>query len=211
MGTDSNEKGCGLRPTATFIVYGVIAAVAGRRIDAAGAMPPRFPSDQVTRVSSELESLLRDHVVRAVICSGASGADLIAAETSMRLGIRTRIVLPALVARFRLTSVVDRGGDWGERFDRVVARSIATDDLVVLNEADYRAAGSQLLDQATTLARASGHHSLLAVVVWDGPSRDEGDVTADFLHEAVTRGWPIQQILTTSPPASAPPIHTTLG
>jgi hypothetical protein len=178
----------------------VIVAVAGRRIDADVEMPRRFPPGNVERVRREIESVLGTHEVVAVVCSGACGADLLAADAAARLGIEARIVLPFPAGRFRETSVVDRGGDWAAIFDRVIRRAIAAGDLVVLsqpeNQAGYQAANREILDQAQSLADSKGDRRVLALVVWEGHPRGEDDLTAEFLREADRRRWPTRQILT---------------
>ena len=68
-----------------------IVALAGRRIDAPGAAPPRFPVDNVEKVRSRLvEAFARLNVVH-LVCSGACGADLVALEAAEQLGLRSHI------------------------------------------------------------------------------------------------------------------------
>src|SRR5438552_4042532 len=94
----------------------IIVALAGRRIDAEGA-PARFPLDQAPRVRERLDALLLELRPAALVCSAACGADLLALEAAAALNIPARIVLPFEPGRFRTSSVVDRPGDWGPRFD----------------------------------------------------------------------------------------------
>ena len=127
----------------------MIIALAGRRVDAPEADTPRFPLAYVTAVRDRIKSLLVAQQARAVICSAACGADLLALEAAGELGLRRRIVLPFTRARFRETSVVDRPGDWGERFDAILDAVEASGDLVVLGYADgdeaaYRAANAAI-------------------------------------------------------------------
>lgn len=177
----------------------MIVAVAGRLIDADGASPARFPVGSVDRVAREIEATIRD--ANAVVSSAACGTDLLAADAAARLGIRARIVLPFDADRFRDTSVIGRGGDWGPLFDRVLTRAWAAGDLVVLAEPDshegYLAATREILHQADAIAVASGDAKRLALVVWEGASRGERDLTALFLLEAGSRpGWTTTQIRT---------------
>jgi hypothetical protein len=98
-----------------------IIALAGRRIDASGTTPPRFPLSNVEEVRSRLAgAFVRLHAV-GLVCSGACGADLVALEAAEQLGMRRRVVLPFVPDRFRKSSVVDRPGDWGRVFDRQIA------------------------------------------------------------------------------------------
>jgi hypothetical protein len=178
----------------------MVLAAAGRRIDADGASPERFPLRNLVRVTGAVEALLRERGPAAVVCSAACGADLIVADRAVSLGIRTRIVLPFTRERFRTTSVVDRPGVWGSWFDRLVDRAASSDDLVVLshpeNDQGYKAANREILAEAETLAIQTGDSDVVALVVWDGKSRGEADLTEDFLKEAQRHGWPTTQVLT---------------
>src|SRR3954469_3337063 len=123
-----------------------VIALAGRRVDAAGTTPPRFPLENVPFVRQRLAEALVAEQAAALVCSAACGADLIALEEAERLGLRRRIILPFPPDRFRETSVIDRPGDWGRVFDRLIQAAAEAGDLVVLSayggneEAAYAAA-----------------------------------------------------------------------
>ena len=177
-----------------------VAALAGRRIDAADAKAPRFPLANAEIVRDRLAALLRAERVEALVCSAACGADLIALDVAGALGFRRRVVLPFAPARFRETSVTDRPGDWGPLFDRVIGEVAATDDVVVLgldegDDATYAAANEAILDQAELLA-AGDPSSVLAVVVWEGGSRGQGDLTEAFATAARARNHPVREVPT---------------
>ena len=55
----------------------MILALAGRRIDSNDADEVRFPLRNVGRVSKEVETLLSEDGVMALVASAACGADLI--------------------------------------------------------------------------------------------------------------------------------------
>jgi hypothetical protein len=184
-----------------------VVALAGRRIDAVGA-PARFPLDQAPRVSKRLDRLLRQLRPAALICSAACGADLLALEVAQSLNIPVTIVLPFALDRFRETSVVDRPGDWGPRFDAVMARATGAAGRIQViasrsgdDDDAYVAATDAILDRAQRLAvgTASEENGLVAVVVWDGVSRGEGDLTHYFRRSARRRGFQIRRISTTRP------------
>jgi hypothetical protein len=118
----------------------MVIALAGRRVDAPGTDTPRFPPANVAAVQDRIRHLLVEQTTHALVCSAACGVDLLALEVAGALGIRRRIVLPFVRARFRDTSVVDRPRDWGERFDRVLDAVEANRDLVVLGNAEDDAA-----------------------------------------------------------------------
>jgi hypothetical protein len=105
--------------------------------------------------------------------------------------MRRRVVLPFSREVFRLTSVVDRPGDWGARYDRILDQVEHENDLVVLDcpEHDsqaYVATNYTILDEAVSLARQLGL-GIEAVVVWDQRSRGPDDITEQFLKEAARR------------------------
>jgi hypothetical protein len=175
-----------------------VLALAGRRIDAEGADPARFPLSQVEAVGRRLNSLMVEQQVGAVVCSAACGADLVALEEAGRLGVRRRVVLPFAKERFRETSVVDRPGDWGAVYDRVIADVEASGDLIELaprgdeNDA-YRAANEAIIKEAETIA---GPGERIAVIVWEGSSRSKSDATNDFRALAEEAGFSQRVILT---------------
>ena len=177
----------------------MIIAFAGRRIDADKAGEPgKFPLANVDRVHREVEQLLRERRPAVVVGSAACGADLLVLEAAGRLGIRRRVVLPFDRAAFRASSVTDRPGDWGPRFDDVVA-AVATGDLIELPfDADdataYEETNLEIFRQCEALASLGEQCEVL--IVWNGETRGKGDVTEAFLHEAERRGWPTAQIQT---------------
>jgi predicted acylesterase/phospholipase RssA len=179
-----------------------VIALAGRRVDAPGTDPPRFPLEEVPLVRSRLADLLVQEGAAVLVCSAACGADLVALEEAERLGLRRRIVLPFPPERFRNTSVVDRPGNWGPVFDRMVAAAQARGDLVVLpaeagdDEAAYAAANQAIVREATAIARGDSLHGPLAVLVWEGTARANGDTTAGFRGLAVKAGFGVRSIPT---------------
>jgi hypothetical protein len=178
-----------------------VAALAGRRIDAADAAAPRFPLANVDIVRDRLAALLRAQRIEALVCSAACGADLIALDVAGKLGLRRRVVLPFAPERFRETSVTDRPGDWGPLFDRVIGEIAATGDIVMLglDEGDddaYAAANDAILNEAEALA-GDDPLQVVAVIAWEGGSRGQGDLTEAFATAARARNHPAHEVLTT--------------
>jgi hypothetical protein len=178
----------------------MVIALAGRRVDAPGADTARFPAANEVAVRARIRELLMEQRAQALVCSAACGADLLALEAAAGLGMRRCIVLPYTRARFRDTSVVDRPGNWGERFDAMVDTAAASGDPVVLGYAEgdetaYLATNTAILEQAALLAEQL-HQTVGAIVVWDGAARGEDDVTAAFLREAQHRGFPVWHVAT---------------
>lgn len=156
-----------------------VVALSGRRIDAPGAAPPRFPLGNVDKVRSRLAEAFGRLNAVDLVCSGACGADLVALEAAEQLGLRRRIVLPFAPDRFRKSSVVDRPGDWGAVFDRHIEAAAKSGDLVVLDlggddDRAYAAANAAIVREALALARSADQarpRRLIAMLVWDGVRR----------------------------------------
>jgi len=97
-------------------------------------------------------------------------------------------------------------------FDRLIDAVARASDLVVLSgaaegDAAYAAANQAILDEAVRLAQARDlatdlhgtveeMEPLLAVVVWDGKSRGNGDLSARFAAAARARGASVVDVLT---------------
>jgi hypothetical protein len=189
-----------------------IVALAGRRVDPPEADTPRFPPENVGLVRERLGSFLAERRAAALVCSAACGADLVALEVAGALGLRRRVVLPFSPERFRETSVVDRPGDWGPLYGRVIEAVTQAGDLVVLEDAGeggaaYAAANERILDEALYLAgipaeagsEATGPvppDPAIAIIVWEGRSRGEDDTTERFATSARRRGLEVYEILT---------------
>lgn len=175
---------------------GIVVALAGRRVDASGA-PPRFPQANIPTIKRAIEEKFRGLSAVALVSAAACGADLLAIEVAAALGLRFRIVLPSAPARFRNTSVVDRGSEWGPVFDTALAKAQSTDDVVVIEDGNevnddiYLRANEAILDQAQAIAAG---RPVVAVVVWEGRPRDGVDVTAAFAASARKRGISVEQV-----------------
>jgi hypothetical protein len=178
----------------------MIIAVAGRRIDAPDSPQQRFPFQNLRRVKEDIRALFTELKPKAVVCSAANGADLLALETARDLGIDRQVVLPFVPEVFRSTSVIDRPGGWGKRFDRLLATMKSQDTLLCLERSDrgpsaYRAANAKIVEQAQDIARRL-HTSVTAVIVWDGQSQGAHDLTWEFRHAALKAGLQIREVCT---------------
>ena len=180
--------------------------LAGRRIDAVGATPPRFPLARLTDTTIDVHTMLRRRRPAVVVSAAACGADLIALAAARTLGIRRRIVLPFAPARFRAESVVDRPGDWGDLFDEMIGKAEKAGDLVILSDgaklADpFTATNERLIAEAFALSGempkprvAKGR--LCGVIVWEGRPRGAGDYTQAFAELARGKGIFVEEVLT---------------
>jgi hypothetical protein len=174
----------------------MVVALAGRRIDAPGAHPARFPEGNAALVREHIRELLIAHKASAVVSAAACGADLLAQDAAAELELRRRIVLPLPRPEFRAQSVTGRPGEWGPLFDRLLDSLPASDVIEMARESEPFFAGNvRILEEAIALGRAAGQ-PVAAIVVWDLASRGEGDVTEHFRREAVGRGLEVFDVAT---------------
>ena len=178
---------------------GMIIAVAGRRIDAAGAVA-RFPPENMQMVGDSLRRLFTKEGAKAIVTSAACGADLLALREAGALGLGRHVVLPFDRAAFRASSVVDRPGDWGTLFDTTMKEVEASGSVKILDgttgdDSAYARANEAILETAAAVARTT-NDEVCALVVWDGASRGDGDLTEAFGTAARSRGWRVLEILT---------------
>lgn len=170
----------------------MVIGLAGRRIDADDAESKRFPLSNRKKAEQSLKELMYAERVTELVCSAACGADLLALGVAGALGVQRRVVLPSPPEKFRESSVTDRPGDWGPMFDSIIRELEREEGLLVLTreaagDDPYAAANSAILDEAEKLA-ARKHEKPTAVLVWDGRSRGEHDLTEAFGEEARRRG-----------------------
>lgn len=174
------------------------AALAGRRIDPPGADTARFPLDRAPAVRNAIAETIKREAVGLLVCSAACGADLLALDAAAGLGVRCRIVLPYDPGEFRRLSVMDRPGDWGSLYDRLIAAAAVARDLLVLDEIvgddrAYSRANEIIIREAVLAARPS---RAVAILVWEGRARDGSDATAQFRQLATGAGMDERTVLT---------------
>jgi hypothetical protein len=180
----------------------------GHMIDAAGRPRPRFPPDKedVAReaigraIERELE---RPGGVAGGIAGGASGGDILFHELCADLGIPTQLFLALPKGTFIAESVAPAGGNWRERFDRLIAK-LPTRVLAEMKELpswlvekpDYSIwQRSNLWMLHNALARAGGEVSLIAL--WNGERGDGPGGTGDLVERARQRHAEIDVLDTT--------------
>jgi len=174
----------------------MVFAIAGRRIDAPVAARPRFPLRNIDLVRQRVRGLFESRKPAAIVTSAACGADLIVLEQAQLLGIECRVILPFDPARFRVTSVADRPGNWGLLYDRLIPNAKLLTLSSELDEtAAYRAVTYRILSEAQALAQDLNQDAM-AVMIWDGQSRGNDDLTAAFGDEARQRGMEVLSLST---------------
>src|SRR5690349_14846625 len=99
---------------------GPILAQAGRRIDAPNASIARFPAANIELVRGRIRKYFEAAKPDFLVSSAACGTDLLCLEVAGELKINRVVLLPTDPKIFRNSSVVDRPGNWGEMFDRLL-------------------------------------------------------------------------------------------
>lgn len=183
----------------------MIIALAGRRVDAANADTPRFPLANADEVKERIRQTFKTLDATAIVSAAACGADLLAQEVAMEMGLRRRVVLALSVREFRDASVTDRPGEWGPRYDEVITSLTRPKDKLItmkLSAADdtaWEQNNGAILDEAEAIARGrkmDPKREVVVVVVWDGHSRGESDLTEQFMREGEQRGLRVETVLT---------------
>jgi hypothetical protein len=178
----------------------MVIALAGRRVDAEKSETVRFPVANVPQVRKRISDWFAQHTVHTLVCSAACGADLLALDVAGEFNIRRRIVLPFTREQFRASSVVDRGGEWGAPFDAILDAVTARGDVLALgytpeNELAYLETNHAILELAVVMGEKLSQ-PVKILLVWDGVSRGDDDVTAAFQQEAYGRGLEVEEIST---------------
>jgi hypothetical protein len=183
----------------------MIVVVAGRRIDAPGAQPPRFPLARRDQVRRNVTSALRRLGATVIVSSAACGADLLTLEAARALGLRRRIILPYRAEWFLADSVTDRPGRWKALYEALIAEARASGDLVTLrfprgSDDAFRAANERMLSEAQRLAQRAARRdpaaALGGLIVWEGAPRGPDDVTAHLKQRLEQAGAQVEQTLT---------------
>ena len=183
---------------------GTVVALAGRRIDAEPTDEPKFPFERVGAVRDAITAKLMSEQARALVCSAACGADLLALDAAEELELRTRVILPFSKVQFRSTSVTDRprADFWGSMFDRLIAKARGRGDLVELDravgdDAAYSAANRAIVEEAKVLAQGSSQQTApIAMIVWNGAPRGSSDLTQEFADLAKAQGFTVIEVQT---------------
>ncbi len=166
-----------------------VVLATGHMVDRPDRDTPRFPDDQVLRVTAEVQAALEAWQVgpdSTVVCGGARGADLIVAEEAHARGARLILCLALPPDEFIRRSVDITGTDWVARFERMAGLS----EIRVLDDAEgsgpgdvFSRANAWMVDVARSLDE-SPH----AIVVWNGRNGSGAGGTADMVRRLGVRG-----------------------
>jgi hypothetical protein len=169
--------------------------VSGHLTDEMARDVPRFPESDVERVKGEVAHRFVRWGIGpgdVVLCGGARGADLLAAEAALECDARVRLLLALPPEKFAETSVGPDDSPWRERF-RLVSNRAQIEVLPPLRDRSHEAAFEEtnrwLIEQ--TIAESTDRFALL---VWDGDSGAKGG-TAHAARLALENGFTIARIV----------------
>jgi len=174
---------------------GPIIVGAGRRVDAPDTNVRRFPPQNVPKVRNKIQQLLASQKPLAIVSAAACGADLLLLDVAGEIHVRCYVLLPSEPEEFRVSSVTDRPGNWGELYSKVLRTAKVEVFKLPEGQEGYLETNLKLLDRGEMLAKHE-HTTVNALVVWNQESRGPDDVTAHFLEQAKLRKMPILEIST---------------
>lgn len=178
-----------------------VAVLGGRRLASAGGASGSWTAE-LDRISSELKALLVDEQVTLLVCAAAAGADLLGLAVAAELGIRCHVILPYEPDVFCQRSVADQGEYWSSLFEKLIPIIAERGDLTVLDLSledevgAYCETNRVLIDDL--LAKAAVAEAI-AILVWEGKSRGDGDFTGFLQSLARNAGIRECTILTRNP------------
>lgn len=163
-----------------------VVVVSGHMVDSPDRSQPRFPSDQVDRVTREIRSVLEAWSIGSqttLITSGARGADIVAAEEALTRGARVILCLALAPDEFERASVALPDGDWSSRFRALLGTvevRVLRDEVPDAPTGDdvYARTNQWILDVALSMDEAPH-----AVIVWNGREGDGPGGTRDFVRQ----------------------------
>jgi class 3 adenylate cyclase/tetratricopeptide (TPR) repeat protein len=167
---------------------GRVVIFVGHMIDWPGRSQPRFPSSMEDAVTAEIRKRLDQLNAGFGYSSAACGSDILFQEAmAEQKGVERHILLPFAAQDFRRASVeIVPEGDWGRRFEKVLAgarvRTACAEELEHGSIA-YEYANLMLHGIASARARRLGDE-LIGLAVWNGEEGDGPGGTAD-----VVRRW----------------------
>jgi class 3 adenylate cyclase/tetratricopeptide (TPR) repeat protein len=181
-----------------------LVVFSGHMIDAPDRRTPRFPQAKEAEVKQLLEKQLASMNAGIGFASAASGSDILFLEAMLARGGTIHLVLPWPAEEFVKTSVEIAGGDWSERFEKVLAKAAS---IRVLGELYMpgSATGFEYCNLAMNgLARVFARSldlEITPLAVWDGFAGAPGG-TGSFVRYWRNHRVPVKVVpIATQPPS----------
>ncbi len=167
--------------------------VSGHLVDTPDRLVPRFPADREDHVTREIARILAEWDVGpgwVLLCGGARGADIIAAEQAYLCGASIELLLSLDQDRFEAESVALEEGDWVGRFRSLLSLATVRSSEHELGpltpgEDPFARTNEWLLAEAAARAGELPFH---AILVWNGRAGDGAGGTAHMAELLRGRG-----------------------
>ncbi|RWO49213.1 hypothetical protein [Mesorhizobium sp.] len=149
---------------------------------------------EIARVRTEIAAALKRMGVDLLVGSAACGTDILGLQAAEAAGVKTRIVLPFEVERFRQNSVTDRPGDWAPEYDRLVANAAKRGDLDIVDTSN--AEDPYLANNLAVMAKVDAARPKrgVGIFVWNGIPKGPNDATANLQRLAKQAGFELVDI-----------------
>ena len=182
-----------------------VVLASGHVVDTPDRPTPRFPPDQVPRVTAQVRDALQRWEVgpsTTVVTGGARGADLIVAEEGLARGARVIICLALPQDEFERRSVELPDSDWASRFRKVLEAAevrLLSDAIgAVPDDDEVFAVTNRWMVEVARALDPRPH----AVIVWDGKEGGGPGGTRDLVQRLdVDRPEPRIRVIDPTPRA----------
>ena len=142
----------------------------GHLVHGLGTNPGVNPADE-PRLRAQISDILAREQIGESFGALACGADILVAEEIVRRGGKLNVVLPFGEQEFYQTSVVRAGGDWGERYHRLLGSAASVSRVVEEGQCDlellYQLASLKAMGSAVLRAEHLGS-SVHQIALWNG-------------------------------------------
>jgi hypothetical protein len=158
-----------------------VVVVSGHMVDLPGRPQPRFPPEEVQRVTATVRSAFARWGIgtgTTLVTGGARGADIVAAEAALERGAALRLVLALEPDEFVARSVAIPGTAWEQRFRELLRHA----EVEVVDGPDDDEVFARTNQRIIEVARAIDEQPH-AVIVWDGKEGDGPGGTRDFVSQ----------------------------
>ena len=109
----------------------------GHLFDVPGDPVSRLPESEAAAIKARIREILDEHEIQDGFVSASAGADLLFGEALLERGGRLHLILPFDAVATRRLCVETHGGEWGERFDRVLRSAAVVSEPSPAGESDF--------------------------------------------------------------------------
>ncbi|HEX2699107.1 MAG TPA: hypothetical protein VHM89_02755 [Acidimicrobiales bacterium] len=189
----------GAPPTDPRASFDRVVVAGGHMVDRPDRPAPRFPAGSEGTVTSAIGSTLDRWVTgrgTLIVCGGARGADIIAAEQGLARGADAWLLIAIPEADHLAGSVELPGTDWADRYRNLRRRCptwFQDDELPPLQPGEDPFERNNEWSLRVGIAQAPPHQ-LFVLAVWDGAGADGPGGTSHLLERARAAGATVETI-----------------